>query len=50
MLRTTIFLTQTQCKTLAAVAEPDGITVAALIRILINEGLKRRQRQVASAK
>lgn len=50
MIRTTLFLTESQYKALAATAEPDALTVAALIRILINEGLARRKRQTASAK
>jgi hypothetical protein len=50
MMRTTLFLKESQCRALAAAAEPDALTVAALIRILINEGLARRKQQAASAK
>jgi hypothetical protein len=44
MIRTTVFLTKAQYECLAAVVEtdPDGLQSSHLIRMFINEGLRRR--------
>jgi hypothetical protein len=47
MHRTTIFLTSRQRSKLADAAKPEGLSVASLIRIFINEGLARRSAQQA---
>lgn len=45
MLRmTSIYLGEKQMKEIVAAAKPDGLSMAALIRIFINEGLARRKR------
>jgi predicted DNA-binding ribbon-helix-helix protein len=42
MKRTTIWLTEPQQKELARLAKKSGITVAELIRRILDEGIERR--------
>jgi hypothetical protein len=48
MQRTTVFLKKSQIAELAEVAAPDGLTTSALVRIFINEGLKRAAKKQAA--
>jgi len=45
MRRTSIWLTQEQLERLAEVAKRDRLKSAHLVRMFINEGLARRERQ-----
>jgi len=44
MIRTTIFLTEEQVKSLARVSNSKGINVAQLIRLYISAGLRKEKK------